>query len=304
MDLYKPVFDNKQFYAAIPGLIPSTLLQWKARVYVNLTVNEGPGQRPIYPPIDLFQTALGVEVSHLGAPALSKLPALWLHVRGRIIAHETGLAGPDEMQLVLYVGRHDDQLYIGEYDPKNLPDENPGVPDLWVLFPVDRWIRRTRERMRSVLAGEAAKILPRPVAGDYDFDEYGRRTFVGLSLAESREVVRLGSADTRTDNEDRRFRELDYRHLLAKYRREFAYHPDKPDIMQAWTKDKSGRPVQWGLTVEETAEIVELDAKYMAWRDSERFGEWTTEDDARRKDLHEKHHRASAARIFNGGADA
>lgn len=306
MDLDEPQFTTQEMLACIPELNHETYKQWLKRGTLHLITSVGRGKRPLFPGMDVLQVATAAELTRNGAITLNKLVFLWPVVRGRALAWMTGYRG-GEAVLILYIDPTTGELgvvpVIEDAEPPEAALDAPSVPDMLTMFRVDRFIGRMVTRMERVKAGLPAEEPPAPPeTGEFAHDEQGRRVLVGLSLAETHELVALlRDDDELTADQAARRDELDARHMAARIYREMR-RPPEHDEMLAWDTDRDGNKAMVGLTAEETDELARLTAKNMASRGATKcwlWSSWDEQDAAEKREgvLRKKHDKARMKRL-------
>lgn len=273
----------------------------------------------MYRGTDAVQVALRHDLTPHGLFA-TKFHLIWqLLVKPRIIARQTGLAviNPGPVSAFLYIHQHTGelmQLVVSESDGDPAAINEKNVPDLHLFLRIDRFLDRMVERMERVKAGLPAeepikKDETENWSGDFSLDADGQRVLVGLTRAESEELVglmQLMSDDRTTEEQSSRYHELDSKHVYGRARREASRRPktDEDDFRRAWATDERGSRVMVGLSAEETEEYIRLTAKELAYSMSEDCFQWASVDEMRRENdrslqLHDKHEMARLARLAN-----
>lgn len=225
-----PRFSRQQMLACVPGLSEEVFKQWIVRSVVAFTDDApmGKGRRRLYTPADVIQVATLHEMARQGI-MVSKAVLVWHLVRGRLIAlAHPPLAGELGYAVALAIhpttGELVSRTFIEGEAPFDPNDDD--APDVMVLFRVDRFIARMRDRMDAILADKPAAPPPNPTRNEEpDFfrrwatDGEARRVLVGLTAEETAEYERTRDADASDYDAKDRYLELHDKHEAARLQR-------------------------------------------------------------------------------------
>lgn len=203
--LEAPQFTRKQLLACVPGLSEEVFKQWMLRGVVAL-VDQGPvgtGNRRLYSASDIIQTAVFNEFARQGVLP-SKAAFVWREVERRMVARRLSPLSEGAGCVAVFAihpvtGELVSRTFFEtstEEAPSGLDGDD--LPDLAVIFRVDRFIDRILARVGAITDGQAPAPPPNPSAGEdpdplraWTTDAAGRRVMVGLTAEETAEYERL-----------------------------------------------------------------------------------------------------------------
>jgi hypothetical protein len=319
-DFNHPQFTTQQLLSCCPELPHDTFKQWLKRRVLLLSMGPeiGSGRRPLYTGSDVVQVALRHQLAPWGVFA-TKFNVVWQLVQGRIISRRSRFASisPGPSAVFMHIDPVSGDLMAiaiseSDNDQSDLAMDKDEVPDFHMLFRMDRFLDRMVQRMERVKSGLPAVEKHKAddvknSASEWSFDEAGERIFVGLSKDESEEITALVDLIGRkaaTEDQVRRFHELDDRHVIAKAVRTASAKPerDEVDFSKAWMTDDAGNRVRVGLSKEENDEFDLIQSRQIARQNKQSIFPWASVKEMNREkdrwlELHDKHEIARLTRL-------
>jgi hypothetical protein len=212
-------------------------------------ISPGTGRRRMFTGLDVLKLTTAFTMSQIGFPQRWSI-MLTEEIGRRASNRITGLVGRNNLMIATYPLKTGDWAYVPLYSDD---EQKQALPLAVQLLDADRLIDETLAKLQAIVAEKEVPDFsipdpvpePSPYSPENDFfrmwekDSEGRDVFVGLSFEETQERNRLmdlwladrslapDSNQILLSKEDqKKLRELDKRHEMARYNRDY------PDMME------------------------------------------------------------------------